>query len=211
MLQGSSTIQFKIVLLGESAVGKSSLVWRFCQDQFSETIESTVGATFIHRVMDLGEYSIKLQIWDTAGQERYHSLTPMYYRGAKGVIITYDVTNNDSYEKAKDWVNEIRTQGTPNAKIVLVANKIDLEDHQVDQMEAMKYAESNDLLFFECSAKTGEGVKDVFFGLSKALPVKWGEMSNRKGMEFSDSEDEFSVNVKNSKKVNKKKESGGCC
>ncbi|KAJ3442371.1 ras-related protein rab-5c [Anaeramoeba flamelloides] len=211
MSKKSSTIQFKIVLLGESAVGKSSLVWRFCQDQFSETIESTVGATFIHRVLDLGEYSIKLQIWDTAGQERYHSLTPMYYRGAKGVIITYDVTNLDSYERAKDWVKEIRTQGSPNAKIAIVANKIDLEDHKVDQMEAMKYAESNDLLYFETSAKTGEGVKDVFFGLSKALPVEWGEVKKKTGVEFSDSEDEFGVNVKNSKKVNKKKEGGGCC
>ncbi|KAJ6226765.1 regulator of chromosome condensation [Anaeramoeba flamelloides] len=134
-----------------------------------------------------------------------------YYRGAKGVIITYDVTNLDSYERAKDWVKEIRTQGSPNAKIAIVANKIDLEDHKVDQMDAMKYAESNDLLYFESSAKTGEGVKDVFFGLSKALPVEWGEVKKKTGVEFSDSEDEFGVNVKNSKKVNKKKEGGGCC
>ncbi|KAJ6229925.1 caltractin-like [Anaeramoeba flamelloides] len=106
---------------------------------------------------------------DTAGQERYNSLTSMYYRGAKGAIIIYDVTNYDSYESAKDWIKEIRQQGSSSVKVMLVANKIDLIDHTVQKTEVLRYCEKHNLLFSEVSAKSGLGIDELFNDLSTEM------------------------------------------
>merc|ERR1711871_1001265 len=120
----SKVVQFKLVLLGDSAVGKSSLVLRFVRGQFFEYQESTIGAAFLTQNVSLNDYTVKFEIWDTAGQERYHSLAPMYYRGAAAAVVVYDITNSDSFARAKSWVKELQRQGSPSIVIALAGNKL---------------------------------------------------------------------------------------
>lgn len=167
-------IQTKLVLLGEAAVGKTSVVHRFVQDDFQENREPTIGAAFLTQRCRLEDRLVKFEIWDTAGQERFHSLAPMYYRNAQASAVVYDVTKASSFEKAKLWVKELQRQASPQIVIALVGNKIDLitEDgdesseapveREVERADAQQYAQENGLLFFETSAKTGEHVLEVF-------------------------------------------------
>jgi len=178
-------IQVKLVLLGEAAVGKSSLVLRFVSDEFQENKEPTIGAAFLTQKCPLEDKVIKFEIWDTAGQERFHSLAPMYYRNAQAAVVVYDVTKSASLEKAKSWVKELQRQANPNIVIALAGNKIDLvqnvevneEDstenpRQVLTEEAKAYALEAGLLFFETSAKKGDGVKEVFKEIAKKIPLE---------------------------------------
>lgn len=163
--------QFKLVLLGESAVGKSSLVLRFVKGQFHEYQESTIGAAFLTQTVCLDDATVKFEIWDTAGQERYHSLAPMYYRGAQVAIVVYDITNQESFARAKTWVKELQRQASPDIVISLAGNKIDLADKRtVEVAEAQAYAEENGLLYMETSAKTAQNVEELFKAIAIKLP-----------------------------------------
>ncbi|KAI8322252.1 ras-domain-containing protein [Martensiomyces pterosporus] len=127
--QGSTVakpIQIKVVLLGEAAVGKSSLVLRFVNDEFQENKEPTIGAAFLTQKVRLDDAVLKLDIWDTAGQERFHSLAPMYYRNAQAAVVVYDITRESSLDRAKSWIKELQRQANPNIVIALVGNKLDL-------------------------------------------------------------------------------------
>ncbi|NWH85412.1 RAB5A protein, partial [Aegithalos caudatus] len=161
---GNKICQFKLVLLGESAVGKSSLVLRFVKGQFHEFQESTIGAAFLTQTVCLDDTTVKFEIWDTAGQERYHSLAPMYYRGAQAAIV-------ESFARAKNWVKELQRQASPNIVIALAGNKADLANKRaVDFQEAQAYADDNSLLFMETSAKTSMNVNEIFMAIAKKLP-----------------------------------------
>jgi len=163
--------QFKLVLLGDSAVGKSSLVLRFVRGQFFEYQESTIGAAFLTQTVALNDTTVKFEIWDTAGQERYHSLAPMYYRGAAAAIVAYDITNRDSFQRAKQWVKELQRQGNPNIVIALAGNKFDLSSkRKVESEEAQAYADDNGIMFKETSAKTAHNVNELFVDIAKKLP-----------------------------------------
>jgi len=167
----NKVFQFKLVLLGESAVGKSSLVLRFVKGQFLEYQESTIGAAFLTQTVSLNDTTVKFEIWDTAGQERYHSLAPMYYRGAHAAIVVFDITNYDSFERAKLWVKELQRQGNPNIVIALAGNKLDLVDNRkVSTQEAMEYSDENGLLYMETSAKASTNVNELFVAIAKKLP-----------------------------------------
>lgn len=167
----NKTCQFKLVLLGESAVGKSSLVLRFVKCQFHEFQESTIGAAFRTQTVCLDDTTVKFEIWDTAGQERYHSLAPMYYRGAQAAIVVYDVTNADTFARAKNWVKELFRQASPNIIIALAGNKADLaKKRQVQFEDAQAYADDNGLLFMETSAKTAMNVNELMVLIAKNLP-----------------------------------------
>ncbi|KAI4879934.1 hypothetical protein NFI96_024539 [Prochilodus magdalenae] len=158
--------QFKLVLLGESAVGKSSLVLRFVKGQFHEFQESTIGAAFLTQTVCLDDTTVKFEIWDTAGQERYHSLAPMYYRGAQAAIVVYDITNEESFTRAKNWVKELQRQASPNIVIALAGNKADLANKRaLDFQDAQSYADDNSLLFMETSAKTSMNVSEIFMAI----------------------------------------------
>eukprot|EP00026_Physarum_polycephalum_P017072 Phypoly_transcript_18160.p1 GENE.Phypoly_transcript_18160~~Phypoly_transcript_18160.p1 ORF type:complete len:203 (+),score=35.06 Phypoly_transcript_18160:98-706(+) len=163
--------QFKLVLLGESAVGKSSLVLRFVKGQFLDYQESTIGAAFLTQTVCLNDTTVKFEIWDTAGQERYHSLAPMYYRGAQAAIVVYDITSYDSFDRAKKWVKELQRQGNPNIVIALAGNKVDLASKRtVEIEESQAYSEENGILFMETSAKTAANVNELFVAIAKKLP-----------------------------------------
>jgi len=171
-MNNSKIFQFKLVLLGESAVGKSSLVLRFVKGQFLDYQESTIGAAFLTQTVCLNDTTVKFEIWDTAGQERYHSLAPMYYRGAQAAIVVYDITNADSFERAKkNWVKELQRQGNPNIVIALAGNKVDLASkRKINAEDSQAYADENGILFMETSAKTAENVNELFVAIAKKLP-----------------------------------------
>lgn len=176
---------YKLVLLGEASVGKSSLVVRFVQDQFHNHIESTIGAAFFTKSIPVDGDDVTFEIWDTAGQERYHSLAPMYYRGAKAAIVVYDVTDPASYDRAHKWVDELKSSGGSGTVITLVGNKVDLE-RKVDTNEAAGWASANDVLFVETSAKTGQGVEEVFQKIARKLPRGDREDSGGRGVPVAD-------------------------
>merc|ERR1711908_213652 len=163
--------QFKLVLLGDSAVGKSSLVLRFVRGQFFEYQESTIGAAFLTQTVALNDTTVKFEIWDTAGQERYHSLAPMYYRGAAAAIVAYDITNRDTFQRAKQWVKELQRQGNPNIVIALAGNKSDLSSkRKVEPEDAETYSNDNGIFFMETSAKTATNVNELFVAIARKLP-----------------------------------------
>ena len=170
-MSNNKIFQFKLVLLGESAVGKSSLVLRFVKGQFLDYQESTIGAAFLTQTVCLNDTTVKFEIWDTAGQERYHSLAPMYYRGAQAAIVVYDITNAESFDRAKNWVKELQRQGNPNIVISLAGNKIDLESRRAVATDvAQSYADENGILLMETSAKTAANVNELFVAIAKKLP-----------------------------------------
>ncbi|PVU97261.1 hypothetical protein BB561_000684 [Smittium simulii] len=163
--------QFKLVLLGESAVGKSSLVLRFVKDKFDEYKESTIGAAFLTKTLTLeSEDKVKFEIWDTAGQERYKSLAPMYYRNANCAIVVYDITQAASFQRAQTWIEELKKQAESDILILLAGNKMDLEDRRtVSSVEGSTFAAKNGLLFSETSAKDATNTFTMFQNLAIKL------------------------------------------
>merc|ERR1711981_1527196 len=184
--------QFKLVLLGDSAVGKSSLVLRFVRGQFFEYQESTIGAAFLTQTVALDDTTVKFEIWDTAGQERYHSLAPMYYRGAAAAVVVYDITNADSFARAKSWVRELQRQGSPNIVIALAGNKCDLASkRKVEASEASECAKDNGLFFMETSAKTALNVEELFKAIAKKLPKDpYREPQEKQGVDMDNSQEQ---------------------
>ncbi|SCW02050.1 LAFE_0E13058g1_1 [Lachancea fermentati] len=172
----TSVTSIKLVLLGEAAVGKSSIVLRFVSNDFSENKEPTIGAAFLTQRVNMGDHTIKFEIWDTAGQERFASLAPMYYRNAQAALVVYDITKPQSFIKARHWVKELHEQASKGIVIALVGNKLDLieggAERKVAREEAEKLATEEGLLFFETSAKTGDNVNEVFLGIGQKIPLK---------------------------------------
>lgn len=160
----SKNIRIKLVLLGDSGVGKSCIVLRFVRGQFDASSKVTVGASFLSQTIVLQDStSVKFEIWDTAGQERYASLAPLYYRGASAAVVVYDITNPETFLKAQFWVKELQKHGNPVIVMALVGNKADLESQrQVSREEAQEYAESNGMFYIETSAKTSDNVNQLF-------------------------------------------------
>lgn len=165
------TYTFKLVILGHYSVGKSSIVLNFIKNEFNPNEESTIGAAFLTKTVFIDGTAVKFEIWDTAGQERYYSLIPMYYRGANAALVVYDITSAESFERAKRWIEDLKTEKPDNFVKVLIGNKVDLSEAAVITEEMGKqYAEQEGLLFYQTSAKTGEGIKDLFLELATILP-----------------------------------------
>ncbi|XP_052727091.1 ras-related protein RHN1 isoform X2 [Vigna angularis] len=157
--------------------GKTSLALRFVKGQFFPNQEPTIGAAFFTQILSLSEATVKFDIWDTAGQERYHSLAPMYYRGAAAAIVVYDISSVDTFVRAKKWVQELQTHGNQKAVMALVANKSDLEPkREVEAEVGEQFAQENGMFYMETSAKTAENINELFYEIAKrlarALPPK---------------------------------------
>ena len=160
---------FKILIIGESGVGKTCLLLRFTEDSFTTTFLTTIGIDFKIKIINLEDKLIKLQIWDTAGQERFRTITKTYYKGAHGIILTYDVTDQDSFKNIRNWIKQIETNSQGRVKRVLVGNKCDKPDRVVTEEEGKKLADDYSMSFFETSAKTNKNVTEVFYHLTKEI------------------------------------------
>lgn len=170
-MDSRSVVSHKLVLLGDTSVGKSCLVVRFSKNEYFEFQEPTIGAAFLTQRIQFEDSITAFELWDTAGQERYRSLAPMYYRGASAAVVVFDVTNADSFEGAKSWVKELQRRGDPNVVIALAGNKADMKDRRVvEAAEASEYAASEGILYMDTSAKTGLNVKELFVAIARKLP-----------------------------------------
>jgi small GTP-binding protein len=170
-IRNESMSQYKVVLLGEGRVGKTSLVSRFVNDQFSDTEVSTVQANMYNkkRVLVDGK-PVDISIWDTAGQERFHALGPIYYRNANGAVLVYDITDADTFEKVKMWIRELKKVVGDNIQIVICGNKSDMEkDRDVAVDFAEKYARQQGAQHFSTSAKLSMNVTEAFTALAVAI------------------------------------------
>lgn len=161
---------FKVVLLGEGRVGKTSIALRYAEGQFSDKQVPTVQASFLSKRLTVDGQPCQLAIWDTAGQERFHALGPIYYRDANAALLVYDVTDSETFERVKRWVKELQKMAPPGIHLTIAANKVDLDKNElIDLGEAKRYAQSIGASFFATSAKLNSGVEDAFVSIAQRL------------------------------------------
>lgn len=196
---------YKILLLGNSAVGKTCIIIRYSENKFIENYDTTIGLNYKLKQLDIEGNPIKLQIWDTSGEEKFKSIAKNFYRNANGVLLVYDICNRKSFDEVEEWISQIK-DNADNDDIVLVlcGNKIDLENNRtVTKEEGQQLAKNNGISFFECSAKNGVNINEIFLEMSKIIYYKMKKRGNKntnnKGMKLG----------KEDTKGGKKK--GGCC
>lgn len=161
---------FKLLLIGDSGVGKSCLLLRFADKTYTDSYISTIGVDFKIRTIELEGKTIKLQIWDTAGQERFRTITSSYYRGAHGIIVVYDVTDKETFDHVKQWLNEIERYASVEVQKLLVGNKCDLVSKKDVQTEtAQAFADKLEIPFLETSAKAATRVEDAFLMMANEI------------------------------------------
>ncbi|XP_062821102.1 ras-related protein Rab-13 isoform X2 [Anolis carolinensis] len=161
---------FKLLLIGDSGVGKTCLIIRFAEDNFSGTYISTIGIDFKIRTVDIEGKRIKLQVWDTAGQERFKTITTAYYRGAMGIILVYDITDEKSFENIQNWMKSIKENASSGVERLLLGNKSDMEaKRKVPQDKAQKLSREHGIRFFETSAKSSTNVEEAFRTLARDI------------------------------------------
>ena len=176
---------FKLILIGDSCVGKSNILLKYLKNQFNENSKTTIGVEFGTKNIIINNKRIKIQILDTEGQERFKNITASYYRGGNGVLVVYDITDRDSFENLNSWLIEIEKNANKNVYKLLIGNKCDLEDkRKVTYQEGKEFASSNGMQFIETSAKTDTKVKDAFEMLTQEI-IK-SNITKDKGMEKKD-------------------------
>ena len=201
------TIQ--LLVIGDSCVGKTSLITRYTNGTFKEEYLATVGLDYYSKIEAINNQTINIKLWDTVGQERYKALTQNFFRSAEGVLLTFDVTNIDSFNNLKDWIGSIKTNMEGKnifLPLIIVGNKIDMEDsREINKEDAVKFASDNNYKYFETSAKTGEGVDDAVRDLVNQVMNQGDQLDDQK-IEARKSVQLKDANVE-SAEVKKK----GCC
>ena len=206
-MQIESEFEFplKVIVIGDSCVGKTNFIFRFVENRFSPNYVTTIGFDYRSKIITLPKVNkkVKLQIWDTAGQERYNSINKNLFQKVQGVIIMYDITNRTTFENIDKWLY-LLSQNVANKAKILVGNKLDLADEKriVEEEEGKKKADKNKMPFFETSSKTGENVEKIFFTLAENI---YENLSNENSS-MSDAD-----NVKVLKNQNSKRKKKGCC
>ena len=164
---------YKYIIIGDSNVGKSCILLQFTQNEFDQNKENTVGVEFGNKIISVEGTRVKLQIWDTAGQEQFKSITRSYYRAVAGALLVYDVTNEESFENVRKWLDEARVNANPELVVILCGNKTDLgEKRKVSSERGKKLASENNILFMECSAKSRINIDELFFKAAKRILEK---------------------------------------
>ena len=198
---------FKLLLIGNSSVGKSSLLVRFVDDIWEENFVPTIGVDFKLKTLEIDGKKVKLQIWDTAGQERFKNITASYYRGGNGVLVVYDITDRDSFNNLNSWLIEIEKNANKNVFKLLIGNKNDLEsERKVSYNEGKEFADSNGMQFIETSAKTSDKVHDAF----KLLTNEIIKNNLNKDKVMTNKGTERKIELNKGADLNKKKKEG-CC
>ena len=163
-------LQIKLLMIGDSGVGKTCLLLRYANDSFSPTFITTIGIDFKIKNIEIGGKRIKLQIWDTAGQERFRTITTSYFRGAQGIVLVYDVTDRRSFESIRNWISQIQQHADVNVNKILVGNKCDMLDEKVvSTEEGEKLAKEFNMSFFETSAKNDVNVEQSFQSIAMSV------------------------------------------
>jgi Ras-related protein Rab-21 len=215
----SADKQFKVVLLGEGCVGKTSLCLRYVQNAFNDKHITTIQASFLTKRLNVDNKRVGLAIWDTAGQERFHALGPIYYRDANGALLVYDITDRDSFIKVQTWVKELRKMLGKEVVLAIAGNKCDLERSRVVSIdEAEQYAESVGAKHYSTSAKLNKGLEELFLDLTKRMLVNvpsTGAGPNRDaptGYQSGGAPQRTASNkIIISAEAEESKKSGGCC
>ena len=203
---------FKYIIIGDSSVGKSNLLMKFAHNKFTKDYQATIGVEFGSKNIEINNKVYRIQVWDTAGQENFRSLTRAYYKNCVCAIIVYDVTNKQSFENIQNWLEDVHNQSPKTVLIALIGNKIDLDDKRVISFdEGKELALKNGIIFMETSAKTGEGVNEVFNYTAQEIDKKMKEnYYNLKSETCGIKEgniDNNGINLKDEKNNDKK----GCC
>ena len=206
---------FKVVLVGESGVGKTSMITQFIDQIFQEDQQSTTGGTFSTKdVICDGSKILRFEIWDTAGQEKYRSLTTMFYKDAYAAVMVYDVTRAESFEELKNyWAKQIKENSPVNIILVIAANKSDLiEQEQVDEGEARNFAKELNAIFISTSAKSSEGINSLFEEIAKKYTGSTDIKIKEPGEDEPHAEEQKdTLKIENGEKGKKQRKKGGFC
>jgi small GTP-binding protein len=189
---------FKILLLGDTSVGKTCFLKRYTDDTFQDAYLSTIGFDFKFKMVELKNgKQVKVQLWDTAGQERFRTIAKSYYKGAHGIILVYDVTNQKSFDNIRNWVNQIKEEASSKVCIILIANKIDSDERVVSKQDGEKLAKNYELKIYEASAKENINVTEAFQDLIESINENYSNI--------------VSSGTKIQKPSQTKQEKSGCC
>jgi small GTP-binding protein len=215
----SSTINynylFKYIIIGDSSVGKSNLLLKYTQNRFNDDYQATIGVEFGAKNLDINKKVYRVQIWDTAGQENFRSITRAYYKNSACAMIVYDITCQETFKSIQSWIEDVKNQSPKTVLLILVGNKIDLEDkRQVSYEDGKALADKNDMLFFETSAKTGENVKQLFESSAKSIVKRLDEgfydiVNESCGIKEGNNNYDNKLDVDKIKQENKN--NNGCC
>eukprot|EP00826_Nyctotherus_ovalis_P040343 TRINITY_DN3971_c0_g1_i6.p1 TRINITY_DN3971_c0_g1~~TRINITY_DN3971_c0_g1_i6.p1 ORF type:complete len:217 (+),score=56.14 TRINITY_DN3971_c0_g1_i6:40-690(+) len=163
---------YKIIIIGDSAVGKSCLLLRYVSSQFKTQHDITIGVEYGTKIISCDGKNIRLQIWDTAGSETFKSITRSYYKGVAGALLVFDLSHAESFKHVEEWIQEVKEVASASITLMLVGNKSDIEEREVSTETAQNFAKLNGMEYIETSAKTGTNVKEAFDEMTKAIYLK---------------------------------------
>ena len=208
MAEEDYEMMVKVILIGDSAVGKTNIMSKYLKGQFQENSKATVGVEFGSKLFKIDNHNIKAQIWDTAGQEKYKAITGAYYKGSKGAFVVYDITRKETFDSADRWINDLKVSADPKINIMLIGNKSDLEDkREVLKEQGEEKARSFGCAFLETSALNGDNIDKGFEMMISEIFKKFGDESLEDD-EFGTVEKGEDINLDKGKNNTEKK---GCC